>query len=253
MVYSHIFRVFSVFVLCLSLVACSTTHDTTLSSQGIYDPLEGTNRAVFAFNNGVDEAVIDTTVRGYRSVVPGPARSGLRNVLRNVQSPVIFANQVLQGDAEGAKNVLLRASINTLVGFGGVFDFAGAEGIPYEPEDFGQTLAVWGVGHGPYLVLPFFGGVSLRNAGGIGVDGLSDPLSRYWNNIDEDHLNYTRFGLGYLDLKDSLYDSLRDLEGNSFDPYAAVRSAYYQNRSSLISDNGRLLSADVTSSFDEFY
>ena len=234
------------------LSACSST-DKDPYDQGIYDPLEGGNRQVFAFNQGVDKAVINPTIKGYRKVVPKEARTGLHNFLIHLKSPVTFANQALQGDVAGARDVALRATINTFVGFGGIMDTAAAEGIPYEAEDFGQTLAVWGVGHGPYVVIPFMGGVSTRDGTGFIVDALADPLRIYADNVDEDHWNYYRAGATYVDFRNELYDVLRDLSTSAFDPYAAVRSAYYQRRAAQVADNKVDQVSNPTSEFDEFY
>ncbi len=244
----------AVLVMAMGVGGCSTTDNAEvgMDGPGVYDPFEETNRAVFAFNTAVDNAFIHPLVLGYRAITPAPARTGLRNFLRNLKSPVTFANQVLQGDAEGAKNVLLRTTINTLVGGFGLFDVAGAEGIEYEPEDFGQTLAVWGVDHGPFLALPFFGVSSTRDYAGTVVDIVGDPLNIYLMNVDKEALVYYRAGFTYLELRDSLYDVLEDLEGNSIDYYASVRSTYYQRREAMVSDIGEGLASD-TSDFDDIY
>lgn len=224
------------------------------SEYGEYDPFEGFNRSVYAFNDAVNEAVIYPGIRGYRYVTPSFFRTGLQNFLRNLSSPVTFANQLLQGDLEGAGDVLLRASINTFVGGVGLWDVAGYEGIEYEAEDFGQTLAVWGVDHGPYIVVPFFGGASLRDLTGLAVDTVIDPVNLYLANVDEDPLLYVRAGLTYLNLRDSLYDPITDLERNSIDPYAAIRSAYYQHRNALVRDmDDSNYDDNQIVGFDEFY
>lgn len=217
------------------LAGCASTTDGQRTSQ-IDDPFEGTNRAVFSFNNAVDDAVIHPVVKGYRAVVPKPGRTGVRNFLRNLKSPVTFANQVLQGDVDGAGDVAVRTVVNTLVGVGGLFDVAGSEGIIYEQEDFGQTLAVWGVGHGPYIVVPFLGPSSLRDYAGYAVDSFADPLRWYLFNIDEEGWYYAKLGADYLDLRESLINVLKDLESSSIDYYAAVRSTYYQRREALVRD-----------------
>jgi len=221
----------------LALSGCAT-QDQTIMDDGVQisDPFEGANRAIFKFNDTVDQNVIHPIVKGYRFVVPKEARNGLGNFLRNLQSPVIFANQVLQGDIEGAGNVLLRATINTFVGFGGLFDFAGKEGLPHEGEDFGQTLATWGLDHGPYLVVPLLGPSSARDSVGYIVDGYADPLRWYLFNTDNEGLYYTRFGLGYLNARDELMDVLEDLRKSSIDYYASTRSIYYQRRDALVKD-----------------
>lgn len=230
------------------VAACSTT-DTT----GMNDPFEGTNRAIFAFNTAVDDAVIHPAIKGYRTVTPAPARSGLRNFLRNLKAPLRLANQLLQGDLDGAHNEVVRTAANSFIGLG-LFDVAGYEGYEYEPEDFGQTLAVWGVGSGPYLVVPFLGSSSLRDYGGYMVDGLADPIR--WNLLDagNEDIYYTKLALDYLDLRDGLYDVQKDLSANSFDYYAAVRSTYYQNRQAAILENDNYGKGSASyADFDEVY
>ncbi len=223
----------------LALSSCSSMTSNDIYEGGIviHDPMENSNRQMMAFNQSIDSNIIHPIVKGYRAVTPRAARSGIRNFLRNLKSPMIFANQLLQGDLSGARDVLLRATINTSIGLGGIFDVAGYEGIEYEYEDFGQTLAVWGVDHGPYMVLPFIGPSSLRDYGGYITDYLADPLRVYAFNTDK-QLEYTgKFMMDHLDIRDSLMDTLNDLENSSIDYYAAVRSTYYQHRKALINDH----------------
>lgn len=222
----------------LGLTACASSQNQSIMGDGqvISDPLEDTNRAVFKFNAAVDEAVIHPVIKGYRFVVPKEARNSLGNFLRNLQSPVIFANQVLQGDIEGAKNVVLRAVINTFAGFGGLFDFAGKEGLPHEAEDFGQTLATWGLDQGPYVVVPLLGPSTARDSVGYIVDGYADPLRWYLFNIEKTGIYYTKSSLNYLNLRDELMDVLEDLRNSSIDYYASTRSIYYQHREALVND-----------------
>lgn len=222
----------------LALGGCASTQDASGIGSGaeISDPFEGANRRIFAFNSVVDDNVIHPAVKGYRAVVPNAARNGVHNFLTNLRSPVVFANQVLQGDIQGASTVLVRATVNTFTGFGGILDVAAAEGIAHEGEDFGQTLAVWGVGHGPYLVVPVLGPSSARDYVGYVVDGYADPLRLYLNNIDDDGLSYARIGAGYLDLREQLMDVLNDLEASSIDYYAATRSIYHQRREAQVND-----------------
>ena len=132
--------------------------------------------------------------------------------------------------------MLLRATINTFVGFGGLFDFAAKEGLPHEQEDFGQTLATWGLDHGPYLVVPLLGPSSARDSVGYIVDGYADPLRWYLFNTGREDLYYTRFGLSYLNARDELMDVLEDLRNSSIDYYASTRSIYYQRRDALVKD-----------------
>lgn len=238
------------------LNGCSSTGSEPVMAGDveIHDPFEGTNRAVFAFNNAVDKAVIHPIAKGYNAVLPKPVRTGVDNVLHNLKSPVTFANQALQGDVEGAANVLVRAVVNTLVGVGGIFDVAAAEGIPYEGEDFGQTLATWGVGHGPYIVVPIIGPSSLRDYVGYAVDSFADPLRWYLFNVDKEEWYYGKVGVEYLALRASLVDTLEDLERSSIDYYAATRSAYYQHREALVNDKDPNAGggADIPDYDDEF-
>lgn len=203
----------------------------------ISDPFEGFNRSTFAVNDAVDQALIRPFTKGYRAVVPKVVRKGLHNFLINIKSPLTFANQLLQGDMEGAGDVLMRTTVNTFAGFGGLMDVAAAEGIAYEPEDFGQTLAVWGMDHGPYLVLPLFGPSSFRDMTGLVVDALADPLRLYLYNTNQEEWYYARVAATGIDKREELLDVLDDLRSNSFDYYAALRSAYYQRRLAMVNDD----------------
>lgn len=243
-------RILSVLALLATGTALSACATTETQPNEISDPFEGFNRAVFAFNAAFDDAFINPIILGYREVTPGPVRTGVTNFLRNVKSPLNLANELLQGDFEGAGNVIERTAINTLIGGVGFVDVAAGEGLPYEAEDFGQTLAVWGVDHGPYMVLPILGPSSLRDYAGYGVDMFADPVNLYLMNTEHESLVYYRAGISYLDLRNSLYDVMEDLERNSIDPYASVRSTYYQRREALVNDQEGDISA-ATSDFDD--
>lgn len=221
--------------LALSVGACATTEQT--SHADVYDPLEPMNRAVFAFNEGLDFIILNPVIEIYRFIVPDPIRVAVGNVLSNLKSPVYLANELLQGDIDGAATVTQRFVFNTFTGFGGILDTASWEGITYEPEDFGQTLAVWGVGSGPYLVLPMIGPSNVRDTVGMVGDMAMDPLNWYmWNN-DKDDLATGRMVATYLTAKDRVYDMQKDLKVNSLDYYAAVRSIMTQRRNAVINDS----------------
>lgn len=236
-------------VLCLALAAallmsvagCASTggpqqEAVIVGGEEISDPLEGMNRGIFAFNEAVDKAVIEPVARGYRWAAPKPVRSSVRNFLRNLKSPLVMGNELLQGDLEGFANASGRLFINTILGVGGLFDVADMGGIPYEPEDFGQTLAVWGVGNGPYVMIPLLGPSTARDATGLLVDSFADPVRIYMFNHDLEWLHYTRVGVGAIDQREELLDIIDDLRANSFDYYASLRSAYYQRRQALVND-----------------
>jgi phospholipid-binding lipoprotein MlaA len=210
------------------------------SAEDISDPFMGFNRAVFAFNDAADQALLRPIAKGYHAVVPRPARNGIRNFLRNLRAPVNLANELLQGNLTGAGTVLTRTAINTLIGVGGIVDVAGDEGIPYNQEDFGQTLGVWGVGHGPYMIIPLLGPSSARDGTGLLVDGLMDPLNWYLHNTDQEGWIYARLAVTGLVRREELLDALDDLRRNSFDYYTAMRSAYVQSRQAeVLNQNGR--------------
>ena len=229
-------------VACLSVTAagCSTTGGPNeaayVGNEQIHDPLEGLNRGTFAVNEAIDKAVLEPVARGYRYVTPKPVRNSIRNFLRNLKQPIVMGNELLQGDLEGFANASGRLFINTLLGVGGIFDVADMGGIPYEPEDFGQTLAVWGVGNGPYVVLPIMGPSTARDATGMLVDSFADPVRIYLFAQDQEWLHYTRVAVGAIDQREELLDIIDDLRANSFDYYAAIRSAYYQRRQALVND-----------------
>lgn len=219
--------------------ACSTTPDNQRMTAGniiIDDPFEEANRAVFKFNTAVDDAVIHPVVRGYKDVVPETVRTGISNFLQNLKTPLNVANNLLQGDVKGGSDSLMRGIVNTTVGIGGLVDVAATGGLEHEPEDFGQTLGVWGVGNGPYLVVPLFGPTTARDGAGFIVDSLADPVTNYLDNTDEEGLLYTRVALQYLDLRADLLPVLEDLQRSSIDYYASLRSTYYQNRAALVRD-----------------
>ena len=242
-------------VLAGGLAGCSSTGEDDQIYVGeipVHDPFEGVNRAVLSVNEGIDEVLLEPVATGYRKATPKAFRLGLRNFLRNLKSPVVIGNQILQGDLEGTVNATGRLIINTLAGFGGLLDLAEEGGIPYEPEDFGQTLAKWGVGNGPYLVIPLLGPSTARDSFGRLVDSYADPLRIYLFNTDREEWHYARIGADVIDQREQLLDVLDDLRRNSFDYYAALRSAYYQRREALINDQDpELSSAPAIPDYDD--
>jgi phospholipid-binding lipoprotein MlaA len=218
----------------LGLTGCATAPS---ASQDVADPGEKVNRAIFKFNDVVDTYAIRPVAQGYHDVVPGGVRTSVRNFLRNLKSPIVIANQALQGDVEGTSGATMRALINTTFGIGGLFDVASDVGIPYEPEDFGQTLAVWGLDHGAYVVLPFLGPSSLRDATGVAVDTYADPLRLWLDNTDRNEWTYARVAVSTISSRAELLGALDDLKKNSIDYYAALRSSYIQHRAALVTDS----------------
>lgn len=200
------------------------------------DPIEPFNRWIFNINEGFDLLLLKPVAVVYREVVPDPLRNNVRNFLTNLRSPVSVANDLLQGDVDGASNTFGRFLVNSTIGFGGLADVAAAAGRLPQDEDFGQTLAVWGAGEGPYLVLPLYGPSNVRDVAGFAVDSAIDPVNIYLRNNDRDALIYARIGVNAVDARSRLIEVIDDLKVNSIDYYATVRSLYRQRRNDLIRD-----------------
>lgn len=201
------------------------------------DPLEGLNRGIFEFNRVVDGVLIKPIAQIYRGVLPQQAQDSVRSFLRNLRSPVILANDVLQGDMDRAGSTIGRFLVNTTLGIGGLFDVASELGMPFHDEDFGQTLAVWGVGEGPYIVLPILGPSNPRDIVGLASEFYLDPVNIYLRNEDLEYLTYVRAGLRGVDARARSIEVLDELERTSLDYYAAIRSLYRQQRINDIRNN----------------
>jgi phospholipid-binding lipoprotein MlaA len=220
----------------LGLSACAGTPGQTTDS----DPLEPFNRAVFTLNQAADTVAIRPVSVAYRDIVPDPFKDGIRNVLRNLRTPLILVNEALQGDWEGVDTAATRLFVNSTLGLGGWVDIAGEHlDKPFNAEDFGQTLAVYGIDSGPYLVLPLIGPSTLRDTAGRGAEIAADPFNNVWQEglLDGiDGASLARTGLTIVDTRARSIEALDELERSSFDYYAAVRSLYVQNRRAQISE-----------------
>jgi phospholipid-binding lipoprotein MlaA len=218
--------------LLLSLAACTTTGSTDLS-RAEADPWEQRNRRVFAFNKGLDRWVVKPVATGYRAVVPKPARTAVSNAYGNYGEPANFLNAVLQGKFDQAFRTLDRFILNTTLGVGGVADVATDLDRPREPEDFGQTLARWGVKSGPYLVLPLFGPSTLRDGIMTPVDFFVDPadfIRNAWLSPGWD-VRIAMAGGRIINFRNQLTETGADrLLADSLDEYALARSAFLQRR-----------------------
>ena len=199
------------------------------------DPLEGFNRRMFAISTGIDRAFFRPFALGAGEVVPKPVRSGLHNFLRNLTEPIVFLNDLLQLKPKRALATLSRFVINSTVGVAGVLDVAVTSKIKYRNNGFGNTLARYGVGPGPYLFLPLFGPSDLRDFAGGQVDNLVLPTA-----IGEpfDSLAW-QLGTGFasaVDLRISSDEDLDQLMAGAADPYATLRSVYLQSRAAEVRD-----------------
>lgn len=218
-----------VVLLVLALQGCATV-PAGRDAAAENDPLEPFNRRMFAFNQGLDRAVIKPVAEAYRSVLPEFARDRVRAFVDNLQEPLVFVNDVLQGRGTAAGISGRRFLVNTTVGVAGLFDRATEFGLPKQSGDFGQTLYVWGASDGPYLVLPFFGPSNVRDGFGLGVDMFASPVARIGSY---DAQSAVAFGVGAadgIDLRSRNIESLETLEASSLDFYSYLRSVSRQYR-----------------------
>jgi len=194
------------------------------------DPLEGLNRVIFSVNEFLYGLLLRPMADAYVSLVPDVARDGVRNFLMNLRSPIVLANDILQGEGTRAWETTQRMLINTTIGLGGMFDVAKEYGIEGHTEDLGQTFAVWGVPEGFYLVLPVLGPSNPRDATGKFLDSFLDPLSYYLTNTDREEYDVTRSVALGVDEYSRVMDDLQKLKNTSVDYYAALRSIARQKR-----------------------
>lgn len=201
-------------------------------SVAVYDPYESFNRSIFSFNQGADEYFFRPIAQGYRYITPTPIRNSIGHFSDNLNEPVNMLNSFLQGDFQRGMKSFWRFVINSSFGLGGFNDVATTAGIPMQEEDFGQTLAVWGVEPGAYLVLPLLGPSNFRDFGGYVVDIAIDPKTYLvWNN------GWAAFGVTggqLLVTRERLLDPIDDINQSSLDPYATFRSIYQQRREAEI-------------------
>ena len=169
-----------------------------------------------------------------RTVLPDPLEQAIGNVLHNLKTPIILLHDLLQGEWKRASITSRRFLLNSTLGIGGLIDLADHAGMAKHKENFGQTLAVWGVPEGPYIVIPLLGPSNPRDLVGRLLDGYIDPLSRWASNTDRDEINYTRLGLTAVDEYGSVRKELKEIKKTSIDYYASIRSLYRQKRASEI-------------------
>ncbi|MBL42322.1 MAG: ABC transporter [Rhodospirillaceae bacterium] len=209
------------------------------------DPFEKINRAVFVFNDSIDTAFLKPIATLY-SNVPEPGRNALRNIFRNLETPIILTNNILQVDIYNAQTTTLRFFINTIFGLGGIFDTASKLGIERNDTNFGETLEKYGFGPGFYIVLPILGPSTFRDAIGIGVDQIIDPLNISTKNIQNNWLQPTKTSIRGIDFRERNLDTLDNLKETSLDYYATLRSLYLQRRKNIKNnDNYAIPSLDL--------
>ena len=201
------------------------------------DPYEPANRVGYAISDGLDTYVLAPVARAYVFVLPAAVRTPVHNVLRNMTSPALFINDVIQTRPRRAGDTFVRFVVNTTAGVGGLFDVASEIGYPYHSSDFGTTLALWGVPDGPFLFLPVLGPSNPRDAAGFGVDILFDPLTYTPSGHGLRTLSGVRLGLSAVDSRSRVLTEVDSIKKTALDPYATFRSLYRQNRASTIEED----------------
>jgi phospholipid-binding lipoprotein MlaA len=224
-------------LLCLSVFGCATTEKP--------DPWEKMNRGIFAFNETLDKYALEPAATAWDFVVPGIAQTGIDNFFHNLRMPIIFANDLLQGKPEAAMFDVFRLLYNTVFGLAGFIDIATMVDIPDNDEDFGQTLGVWGVPMGPYLMVPLFGPYTLRSGTGQIVDIAAASyayFTPFWygvaglNGIETFGATAGMKGLEMLNLRAIYLEEIEASRKDAFDYYVFIRNAYLQNRRAKVLD-----------------
>ena len=193
------------------------------------DPWEGFNRAMFAFNETLDKYFLKPVAQGYDYITPAPVRTGIGNFFNNIGEIPTVANDLLQGKFKQAGMDSTRFLVNTTVGIAGLMDIGSRIGLDRHDEDFGQTLGYWGMGSGPYLMLPLLGPSTIRDSAGLVPDYFISP----YNNIEDDSVRYGLRGLQIVDIRASLLEAEKLIAG---DRYSFFREAYLQRREFLVRD-----------------
>lgn len=227
---------FSCLALPALLAGCAakpTDPDAQVDARENNDPYESVNRKLFGIYHAVDTHALRPVAVAYRDNVPRPVRGSLHNVLNNIANPVQFCNDVLQGKPRRAGDTFVRTVLNTSIGLGGFFDVATGLGYPDHSNDFGLTLALWGVPSGPFLFLPVLGPSDFRDGIGYGVSSAFNPLT-YASFGGSNALGFSVFGVGALDGRTRALTETDSIERSALDPYATYRSLYQQHRAAQV-------------------
>lgn len=221
-----------IFLGCLVVIICGCASNKLPSSDS-QDPYENINRKVFAFNMALDRAFFRPIAKVYDVVLPWPAKRGVRNFFGNIGDVTSVANEILQFHFGQAVADLARVAINTIFGIGGLFDVATCIGLEKDKEDFGLTLAMWGSKDTPYIVLPFLGPYTIRDAVGAPIDYF---LLSIWPYVNPRAVRYGLQGLRAVQSRASLLPG-DEIIDQAFDPYVFVRDAYLQRRAYLVKES----------------
>ncbi|MGH7224792.1 MAG: MlaA family lipoprotein, partial [Gemmataceae bacterium] len=236
------------------LFACATPPKNPAARaefEATNDPLEPTNRVIFKGNNLFYSIFVRPVAKAYVWAVPQFGRNRIHDFLQNLNEPIVWANDMLQGDWHAADITTGRFLANSTFGIGGLFDIASNTGLPQQSGDFGQTLYRYGVPSGPYLVLPIFGPSDPRDAIGMGVDSAADPFGWLAQNFGHGGVTWYRFGAAGVDEYSRTMDQLDQIKKTSIDYYAAIRSLWRQHRESVVRHGAPALSPAGLDSGDD--
>ena len=221
-------------LLLAALTGCASANEAGNADAGtISDPIEPVNRVVFEFNRGLDKMFLRPATEVYVNTFPNFIRAGIHTLLNTISLPLVAVNDLLQGEVDRFVQTTARFVTNVSIGFG-VLDVA-AESAPGHDEDFGQTLAVWGVASGPYLMLPLLGPSTIRDGLGTGAELYAAPASRAvdaatTSTMIVDTFSLSKAGMTAVDTRAQFLEQLDELERTSLDFYATIRSLYIQRR-----------------------
>ncbi len=213
-------------LLVAAMSGCATTRNNPV------DPFEGFNRAVFSFNDGLDRVALKPAAIAYKNILPSFVQTGVGNFFGNLADVWTSVNNLLQGKVEAGLNDMMRVAVNSTLGFGGLLDIGSEAGLQKHKEDFGQTLGVWGVKSGPYVVLPLLGSSTLRDTLATPIDFAGDPVSYAESPRARIAANLVRV----VDVRASVLDASSLVEDAAIDRYEFIRDAYLQRRESKIHD-----------------
>jgi phospholipid-binding lipoprotein MlaA len=211
---------------CLGLGGCASP------SHNPKDPFESFNRGVYKFNDTLDKAVVKPVAKGYKTVMPSPVQKGLSNFFSNLNDVTVAANDLLQLKVKQAASDTGRIVVNTTVGLLGLIDVASSVGLAKHNEDFGQTMGYWGIGSGPYLMLPFLGPSSVRDSVGLYADTVTGETNRLKHVAVRNEVYLTSLVVK----RASLLDEEKVLDEAAIDRYSFIRDAYLQHRQNLVYD-----------------
>lgn len=234
---TQVLRMAAPILFSITLIGCaSTAPDGTPYGQNPQDPFESYNRSMYKFNDAVDKAVLKPVATGYTKVVPQPARTGVSNFFSNLGDAWSFVNNVLQLKGEAAMNSFFRFAVNSTFGIGGLLDVATEMRLEKDKQDFGLTLAHYGVSSGPYLILPFLGPSTIRDTASLPVNWYGNLTSHVTPVSDRNAL----LGLSVVDARANLLQAGNLLQTASLDPYVMTRDIYLSIRNPSAQSDGSL-------------